>query len=76
MPYQNTRSFCDLPGNDHALVPSVVEVRDNLGPLAVQVHAAKENLATMDYNDMIKNFYEIVCDLHQAFDQERTNLHY
>lgn len=76
MSLQNTRSFCDQAGNDHALVPPVVEVRDNLGSLAVQVLAAKENLAAMDYCDMIKKFYEIVRDLHDAFDRERTNLYY
>lgn len=72
----NTRSFCDLDGNEHALVPPIVEVRDNLGSLAVQVLSARENLAEMDYPTMIHKLYEIVEDLHSAYDFERTHISY
>ena len=63
----NTRSFCDLEDNEHALVP-------HLGTLAVQVLAAKEDLSTMDYREMLHKLYDITCDLHKAYDSERTNL--
>ena len=57
----NTRSFCDLEDNEHALVPPIVEVRDHLGTLAVQVLAAKEDLSTMDYREMLHKLYDITC---------------
>ena len=55
----NTRAFCDQQGNEHALVPPIVDVRDNLGALAVQVLAAKEDLANMDYCEMIRKLYDV-----------------
>ena len=61
--------------NDHALVPQIVEVRDSLGTLAVQVLAARENLADMPYDVMLKKLYAIVDDLHVAYDRTRTDLH-
>ena len=70
----NTRSFCDEPENEHALVPAIIEVRNSLGMLAVQVLAAKENLAQMDYSQMIHRLYEITSDLHKAYDDERTRI--
>lgn len=72
----NTRAFCDQEDHEHALVSPIVEVRDNLGSLAVQVLAAKENLAEMDYPTMIHKLYEITCDLHTAYDAERTKIPY
>jgi hypothetical protein len=71
-----TRAFCDMEENEHVLVPPIVEVRDNLGPLAVQVLAARENLATMDYATMIHKLYDIVEELHTAYDRERTRIPY
>ena len=71
----NTRRFCDEAHNEHALVPPIVEVRDNLGALAVQVLSARHDLAEMAYADMLREFYDIVCELHTAYDKERTNLH-
>lgn len=71
----NTRSFCDQPEREHAIVPPIVEVRDNLGTLAVQVLAAKEDLSTMDYCEMLHKLYCITCDLHKTYDSERTNLY-
>lgn len=71
---QNTRSFCDQPDHDHALVPPIIEVRDNLGILAVHILAAREDLANMDYGEMLHKLYDITCELHNAYDRERTNL--
>lgn len=71
MNYHNTRSFCDQPGQEHALVPQIVEVRDNLGALAVQVLAAREDLSTMDYAEMLDKLYQIVDDLHTEYNRHR-----
>lgn len=65
----NTRHFCDMEGEEHALVSPTVEVRDNLGTLAVQVLAAKHDLADMRYQDMVYELYEIVTALHRAYEQ-------
>ncbi len=67
----NSREFCNQDNDEHALVSPTAEVRDSLGVLAIHVLASKKNLAEMDYCDMLKELYEIVVDLHKAFDQER-----
>ena len=67
----NTRSFCDQPGHEHPLVPQIVEVRDNLGTLAVQVLAAREDLSKMDYSEMLDKLYQIVDDLHTEYDRRK-----
>ena len=72
----NTRSFCDHENNEHALVPPIVEVRDNLGVLAVHVLSAKEDLSKMDYETMIHKLYDITRELHTAYDHERTHIEY
>lgn len=66
----SSREFCNQDGNQHALVSVDAEVRDSLGTLAVQVLAARENLAEMNYNEMISELYDIVKDLHDAFEYE------
>lgn len=71
-----TRSSCDKEGNEHALVPPIIEVRDNLGVLAVQVLAAKCDLAKMDYGEMIQELYTKTESLHAAYGKERTRISY
>ena len=68
----NSRTFCNEEGNEYALVLPSAEVRDSLGTLAVQVLVARENLADMDYCEMVSKLYEIVCELHDAYDKERV----
>lgn len=72
----NTRSFCDQENNEHALVPPIVDVRDNLGVLAVHVLSAKEDLSQMDYETIIHKLYDVTCELHTAYDKERANIMY
>lgn len=67
----NTRAFCDQEDHEHAVVPAIVEVRDNLGTLAVQVLAAREDLATMDYTEMLNKLYQIVNDLHTEYNRHK-----
>ena len=69
----NSRAFCDQEGNEHALVPPIVEVRDNLGTLAVQVLAAREDLSKLSYREMLDKLYQIVEDLHAEYDQGRPD---
>ena len=56
----NTRAFCDQENHEHAIVPAIVDVRDNLGTLAVQVLAA-----------MLNKLYQIVSDLHTEYDHHK-----
>ena len=72
----NTRAFCDQEDHEHALVPPIVDVRDNLGVLAVHVLSAKEDLANMDYETMDHKLYDITCELHTAYDNERMRIKY
>lgn len=69
----NSRAFCDQEGNEHALVPPIVEVRDNLGTLAVQVLAAREDLSKLSYREMLDKLYQIVEDLHAEYNQSRPD---
>lgn len=73
---QNTRHFCDEPENEHVLVPPIVEVRDHLGTLAVQILAAREDLATIDPNEAVRKLYDIVEELHDAYKKERVRIPY
>ena len=56
------------------LVMPITEVRDALGPLAVQVLAARYDLSRMDYPEMLQKLMEIVSNLHQAYDDEHDRL--
>ncbi len=71
----NTRSICDQPNNEHALVPPIIEVRDHLGTLAVHILAAREDVSTMDYSEMLHKLYAITCDLQKTYEREFTNLY-
>lgn len=70
----NSRELCNQEGQEHALVPPIVEVRDSLGSLAVQILAAREDLSKLDCPTMIHELYGICCDLHAAYDKERTRI--
>ncbi len=72
----NTRAFCDRENHEHALVPPIVDVRDNLGVLAVHVLSTKEDLAKMDYETMVRKLYDITCELHTAYGRERARIEY
>ncbi len=63
----NTRAFCDQVGNDHALVLPKVELRDNLGSLAVQILAAREDLSTLPYDKMLQELFVIIQELHKEY---------
>ena len=70
---KNTRSICDQPDNEHALVPPIVEIRDHLGTLAVHVLAAREDLSTMEYSDMLYKLHDIICQLHEVYEHTYHN---
>lgn len=72
----NTRSFCDQENHEHVLVPPIVDVRDNLASLAVHVLSAREDLAKMDYGEMIHKLYDITRELHETYDKELTHIQY
>lgn len=61
-------------GNDHMLVPPIVELRDSIGALAVQVLAARENLVAMPYPEMPDKLHAIIGELHAAYNRSRETL--
>lgn len=70
----NTRAFCDQQGNEYALVLPLVEVRDNLGNLAVQILAAREDLTALSYGEMLNKLLQIVNELHNEFEHNPPTL--
>lgn len=65
----NSREFLNSSADhSHALVPVDVELRDNLGVLAVHVLAARENLAQLSSEDMLRKLRDIIHELHEAYD--------
>lgn len=66
----NTRDFCSQEGNEQSLVLQIVEVRDAIGYLAVKVLAAREDLSTLSYKEMLNKLYDIVDGLHYEFEQK------
>lgn len=63
----NLRDFSNQEEHEHVLVPPAMDVRDNLGNLAVQVLAAKHDIANMSSSEIVEKLLDIVCDLHSAY---------
>ena len=65
----NSREFLNSSvEHGHALVPVDIELRDSLGVLAVHVLAARENLAKLSSEDMLRKLHDIIHELHEAYD--------
>lgn len=60
--------------NSHLLVPCLVELRDSLGTLAVQMLAARKDLATISPSEALTELYAIISDLHVEYERIHTNL--
>lgn len=72
----NSRDFLNCSADhDQAMVPVLVELRDSLGTLAVQMLAARENLAELSADEALHKLHAIIAELHKTYDRERTNLH-
>ncbi len=72
----NIRLFFNQKDSEHVLVHPIVDVRDNLGVLAVHVLSLKEDLSKMDYETMVRKLYDITCELHTAYGRECARIKY
>ena len=48
-------------------------VRDNLGALALQILVARDQLNVNDYRETLRNYHEILKDLHKIYDESNGN---
>ena len=69
----NSRAFCADPDNDHAIVDPKIDVRDNLGGLAIATLAARPDFSAMKPEEKVEALFEIVVDLHKAYDYCREH---
>lgn len=56
--------------NDQALKMPNIVTRDSLGTLAVKILSAKNDLSTItdaDYNDLVRQLYDIICNLDESY---------
>lgn len=65
MPEYLTSDFFE--NNDHALRSQNIVLRDSLGTLAVQVLSAREDIANMEYDVMLKKLYSIINELDDTY---------
>ncbi len=64
----NDFAFVHEPENSHALLPVKIVTRDSLGMLAVTVLSQRPDFSSMKSEDMVRSLYEIVSELHKAYD--------
>ena len=57
------------PYNHTSLDEPPFVLRDSLGLLAVQVLSSKKDLSRMNYHDMLRELFNIISELHNAYDQ-------
>lgn len=57
------------PCNHTSLDEPIYVLRDSLGFLAVQVLSSKKDLSQMNYHDMLNELFDIISELHNAYDE-------
>ena len=72
----NSREFTEQFENEHAIVDPVIEVRDNLGALAVATLAADPSFSAMTSEQKVTKLFQITADLHNAYDYCRMHGHF
>lgn len=58
-----------LEENDTALPSVKMDTRDHLGSLAVQIVAAKYDLASEPAESLVKHLFDEIKELHTAYDR-------
>lgn len=59
--------------NEMSLPDPLFTVRDNLGALALQILVARDQLNVNDYRETLRNYHEILKDLHKIYDESNGN---
>lgn len=51
--------------NEHALRHPKIDLRNNIGVLAIEILKAKENLAVLSYDEIMRKTLDIIEELHE-----------
>lgn len=55
--------------DEHALRHPKIDLRDNIGILAIEILKAKENLAVLSYDEIMRKTLDIIEELHEIYDK-------
>ena len=55
--------------DEHALRHPKIDLRDNIGILAIEILKAKENLAVLSYDEIMRKTLDIIEELHAIYDK-------
>lgn len=55
--------------DEHALRHSKIDLRNNIGVLAIEILKAKENLAVLSYDEIMRKTLDIIEELHEIYDK-------
>ena len=55
--------------NEHALRHPKIDLRNNIGVLAIEILKAKENLAVLSYDEIMRKTLDIIEELHETYDK-------
>lgn len=55
--------------NEHALRHPKINLRNNIGVLAIEILKAKENLAVLSYDEIMRKTLDIIEELHEIYDK-------
>ena len=55
--------------DEHALRHPKIDLRNNIGVLAIEILIAKENLAVLSYDEIMRKTLDIIEELHEIYDK-------
>lgn len=55
--------------NEHALRHPKIDLRNNIGVLAIEILKTKENLAVLSYDEIMRKTLDIIEELHEIYDK-------
>lgn len=55
--------------DEHALRHPKIDFRNNIGVLAIEILKAKENLAVLSYDEIMRKTLDIIEELHEIYDK-------
>ncbi|WP_337393825.1 hypothetical protein [Phascolarctobacterium succinatutens] len=55
--------------DEHALRHPKIDLRNNIGVLAIEILKAKENLAVLSYDEIMRKTLDIIEELHEIYDK-------
>lgn len=59
--------------HEHALRKQNIVLRDSLGILAIHILESRENIANMEYREMLRKLYAIIDELHDTYHHMNDN---